>query len=165
MSRSLATIPQGMVRRRSGEESPTQRSKWRLKWRGRSRPGAKEEITRSDEHSCWRGLREQEVSGRNSQEGERKCSWVSCRESRLPAASKIGFLAAQATVWVWDRMFPGEKTCRTCTQQAWTSNKQTPEGARESRGAAGVGLKRWSRQGKSKKDKTGAIWSEKDAPQ
>ena len=72
------------------------------------------------------------------------------RESRLPAASKIGFLAAQATVWVWDRMFPGEKTCRTCTQQAWTSNKQTPEGARESRGAAGVGLKRWSRQGKSK---------------
>ena len=102
LSGSLATIPQGTVRRRSGEESPTQMSKWRSKWRGRCRPGAKEEIARSNEHSCWRGLREQGVSGKKSHEGEKKCSWACCRESRLHTPSKTDFLAAQGTVLGWD---------------------------------------------------------------
>ena len=111
-------IPKGTVRRRSGEESPTQRSKWRSKWRGRSRPGAREEIVRSDEHSCWRVLQEQEVSGKNSHEGEKKCSWACCRESGLHTTSKTDFLAAQGTVLGWDRLIPGGRTRRACGQQA-----------------------------------------------
>ena len=99
------------------------------------------------------------MSGENSREGERKCSWVTRREARPHVETKIGFLVAQATVCGWDRRIPGGEKHKACGEQLWMRNKQKPVGARKRRGEARVGLEERSRQKKSKKDRNAANWA------